>query len=71
MKLIKHAEGVYEIQQFLDEEQIAVPLFEAEQDSGWSTSHVGNTRKKMSNELYSKMEQVYKLLNGCLLMWNQ
>ena len=62
MNLIKHAEGVYEIEEFLNEKQKAGLLFEAEQDSGWSTSHVGNTRKKMSNELYSKMEQVYKTI---------
>jgi predicted 2-oxoglutarate/Fe(II)-dependent dioxygenase YbiX len=60
MKLIEHAEGVYEIEKFLDEEQVAVLLSEAQIDAGWSTPHAGNTRKNMSDELYFSMGAVYK-----------
>ena len=60
MKLIKHAEGVYEIEEFLDEEQRLELLCEATTDLGWKTSHIGNTIKKMSDKSYLKIERVYK-----------
>ena len=60
MKAIKHAEGVYEIQQFLDEEQRVSLLSKAIEDLDWNTLHIGNTVKDMGDELYFKMELVYK-----------
>lgn len=60
MNLIKHAEGVYEIQQFLDEEQRVSLLSKAVEDLEWNTLHIGNTVKYMGDELYFKMELVYK-----------
>jgi predicted 2-oxoglutarate/Fe(II)-dependent dioxygenase YbiX len=60
MKLIKHAEGVYEIEGFLDEEQRTALLSEAESNAEWKTTHVGNTVKGMGNDLYLSMEDVYK-----------
>jgi hypothetical protein len=62
MKVIKHAEGVYEIEGFLDKEQRITLLSEAQQDVGWNTSHIGNTRKSMSEEAYFNMETVYKTI---------
>jgi hypothetical protein len=60
MKLTKHAEGVYEIEGFLDEEQRAALLSKAKENLDWNTTHVGNTVKDMGNDLYLKMEDIYK-----------
>jgi len=60
MKLIKHAEGVYEIEKFLDEEQRIILLSEAKEDLDWNTLHIGNTVKDMGDKLYCKMESIYK-----------
>jgi Rps23 Pro-64 3,4-dihydroxylase Tpa1-like proline 4-hydroxylase len=60
MKLTKHAEGVYEIEGFLDEEQMTALLSKAKENLDWNTIHVGNTVKYMGNDLYLKMEDVYK-----------
>jgi predicted 2-oxoglutarate/Fe(II)-dependent dioxygenase YbiX len=60
MKLIKHAEGVYEIEGFLSEEQRSALLSKAKSDLGWNTTHPGNTVKYMGDELNFKMKAVYK-----------
>lgn len=60
MNITEHADGVYEIEGFLSEEQISVFLSKAESDIEWNTTHPGNTVKDMGNELYLKMEDVYK-----------
>lgn len=60
MNIIQHADGVYEIEGFLSEEQISIFLFKAEPDIEWNTTHPGNTVKNMGNELYIQMEDVYK-----------
>jgi predicted 2-oxoglutarate/Fe(II)-dependent dioxygenase YbiX len=60
MKLIKHAEGIYEIEGFLDKEIRDVLLLHAIQNIDWNTTHPGSTIKNMSDELLLKMEHVYK-----------
>jgi hypothetical protein len=60
MNLIKHTEGVYEIEGFLDEKQITIFLSEAKIDIGWDTKSIGNIIKVMDDELYFKLENVYK-----------
>jgi len=60
MNIIKHAEGVYEIEGLLSEEQRVAFLSKAKSDLDWNTTHIGNTLKDMGNELYLKMEPVYK-----------
>lgn len=55
-----HAEGVYEIEGFLDEEQRIAFLSKARDGADWNTTHIGNTVKYMGDELYSKAETVYK-----------
>lgn len=60
MNIIEHADGVYEIEGVLDEEQRAPLLSKARETLGWNTPHIGNTVKDMGNELYLKMEDVYK-----------
>ena len=55
-----HAEGVYEIEKFLDEELRMALLSKARQNVDWNTTHIGNTVKDMGDELYSKAETVYK-----------
>ena len=60
MKLIKHAEGVHEIEEFLDEELRTAFLSKASENVNWNTSHIGNTVKDMGDELYFKIWDVYK-----------
>jgi len=60
MKLIEHAEGVYEIKGFLDKELRDVLLLKATQNVGWKTSHPGSTVKDMGDNLHFKLEPVYK-----------
>jgi predicted 2-oxoglutarate/Fe(II)-dependent dioxygenase YbiX len=60
MNIVKHAEGVYEIEGFLDEEQRYSLLSKAIENTDWNTTHPGNTVKHMGNELHFKMEPVYK-----------
>jgi predicted 2-oxoglutarate/Fe(II)-dependent dioxygenase YbiX len=62
MKLIKHAEGVYEIEGFLPEELRIALLSESDTNLGWNTLHIGNTVKTIGNELYVnlKMQDIYK-----------
>jgi len=51
MNIIKHAEGVYEIEGLLSEEQRVAFLSKAKSDLDWNTTHIGNTLKDMGNEL--------------------
>jgi hypothetical protein len=60
MKLIKHTEGVYEIEGFLDEKQRTIFLSEAKIDIDWDTQNMGNIIKVMDDELYFKLKNVYK-----------
>lgn len=60
MNLIKHAEGVYEIKEFLDEKQINGFLSKARDSADWNTLQPGNTVKYMGDKLHLKMEPVYK-----------
>jgi hypothetical protein len=60
MKLIKHAEGVYEVEGILDEEFKIALLSIAENNTGWKTAQPGNTVKDMGDDLYFKLEPVYK-----------
>jgi hypothetical protein len=67
MKLIKHAEGVYEIEGFLDEEHRSSLLSKAignvhdpMRDKGWDIKGPGNTEQYMGDELFFKMEPIYK-----------
>jgi hypothetical protein len=60
MKVIKHAEGVYEIEGFLDEELRSALISEAQLDIDWDTTHVGNTVKAMGDESLVKMNNLYK-----------
>jgi hypothetical protein len=60
MKVIRHAEGVYEIEGLLDEEQRMALLSKARENVNWNTTHIGNTVKDMGDELYTKIESVYK-----------
>jgi len=60
MKTVKHAEGVYEIEGFLDEEQRVAFLSKARETLGWNTPHIGNTVKDMGDELCLKIETAYK-----------
>lgn len=60
MNIVKHAEGVYEIEGFLDEDQRMALLSKAEENIGWNTTHVGNTVKDMGDNLYFKMLEVYR-----------
>jgi hypothetical protein len=62
MKLIKHAEGVYEIERFLDEELRSTLVSEAQLDIDWDTTHIGSTVKDMSYESRLKMNNVYKTI---------
>jgi hypothetical protein len=62
MKVIKHAEGVYEIEGFLDEELRSALISEAQQSIGWDTTHIGNTVKAMSDESRFKMNNVYEAI---------
>lgn len=54
-----HAEGVYEIEKFLDEEQRMAFLSKARQNVDWNTTHIGNTIKDMGDELYTTAKEVY------------
>ena len=60
MNITKHAEGVYEIEGFLDEEYRTALLSKAQNDTGWKTAQPGNTVKDMGDDLYFKIEPVYK-----------
>lgn len=60
MKVIKHAEGVYEIEGFLDKELVDALLLKCIQNIDWNTIYPGNTIKSMGNEVFIKMEHVYK-----------
>jgi hypothetical protein len=60
MNIVEHADGVYEIKGLLSEEQISVLLSKAKSDVEWNTTHPGNTVKSMGEDLYFKMEPVYK-----------
>ncbi len=60
MNIVKHAEGVYEIEGFLGEEDRSSLLSKAIEDTGWNTTHIGNTVKEMGDKLHFKMEPVYK-----------
>jgi predicted 2-oxoglutarate/Fe(II)-dependent dioxygenase YbiX len=60
MRLIEHAEGVYEIEDFLDKKMIMASLSEAEEDLYWKTINTGNTFKSMGDELFFKMGKLYK-----------
>ena len=60
MKLIKHAENVYEIEGFLDKELIDALLLKCIQNIDWNMIYPGSTIKNMGDELLIKMEHVYK-----------
>jgi hypothetical protein len=60
MKVIKHAEGVYEIEGFLDEELRSALISEAQRDIDWDTTHVGSTVKAISDESLVKINNLYK-----------
>jgi predicted 2-oxoglutarate/Fe(II)-dependent dioxygenase YbiX len=60
MKLIKHAEGVYEIEGFLDKKLRDTLLLKSIQNVNWNTGQPGNTVKDMGDEIYFKMKKVYK-----------
>ena len=60
MKLVKHAEDVYEIEDFLNQEQRMAFLSKAEEDLNWETLHKGTTVKDMGDELYFKMQNICK-----------
>jgi hypothetical protein len=60
MKLVKHAEGVYEIEGFLPEELRIAFLSEANTDIGWNKLHIGNTVKYMGDELYFYIKDIFK-----------
>lgn len=62
MKLVKHAEGVYEIKEFLNQKTIMSFLSKAEEDLPWETTHVGNTIKDMGDELYFKTIKMHKVI---------
>jgi Rps23 Pro-64 3,4-dihydroxylase Tpa1-like proline 4-hydroxylase len=64
MEIVKHAEGVYEIKGFLDEALRNTFLFEARQEEGWTTTHIGNTTKKISEKLYREMSFFYKSIEA-------
>jgi hypothetical protein len=60
MNLIKHAEGVYEIEEFLDEKQRTIFLSEAQIDINWTTPSAGNTIKDMNDNLTLEIKNIYK-----------
>lgn len=60
MKLVKHAEGVYEIEEFLDKKMIMAFLSKAEEELYWKTIHIGNTVKDMGDKLFFEMEKLYE-----------
>jgi predicted 2-oxoglutarate/Fe(II)-dependent dioxygenase YbiX len=67
MNIVKHAEGVYEIERFLDEEHRNSLLSKAignvhdpMRHKGWNVTHPGNTEKYMGEELFFKMQPIYK-----------
>jgi predicted 2-oxoglutarate/Fe(II)-dependent dioxygenase YbiX len=60
MKVVKHAEGVYEIEEFLNEEDRIVLLSKAIVDVGWNTENTGNTVKDVGEKLYPKMQNICK-----------
>jgi hypothetical protein len=62
MKVIKHAEGVYEVEEFLNEEQRRSFLSRAMDDADWNTPHIGNTVKDIGDELRPKIDAVHKTI---------
>jgi len=60
MNIIKHSEGIYEIENFLTEDQQNIFLSCAQEEDGWETTHIGNTVKKMSDEALLELEKVFE-----------
>lgn len=59
MNIIKHLDGIYEVEDFLTEEQQNIFLSEARETDGWETTHVGNTVKVMSELAKAELNKVF------------
>ena len=63
MNIIKHAEGVYEIENFLTQDQQEMFLSCAEGD-GWVNLNFGNTTKNLSDDILEKSKDVDFLIRS-------
>jgi Rps23 Pro-64 3,4-dihydroxylase Tpa1-like proline 4-hydroxylase len=59
MKLVKHAEDVYEIEDFLNQEERMAFLSKAEEDLDWETLRRGTTVKDMGDELSLRINKIF------------
>lgn len=65
MNIIKHLDGIYEVEDFLTEEQQNIFLSEARPWGGWQTTHKGNTIKVMSELAQAELKKVFLRLESC------
>lgn len=57
MNIIEHADGVYEIENFLTDDQLQT-ILPLTLGDGWNTSHPGNTVKNMSGEVLIRAKEI-------------
>lgn len=67
MNIIKHAEGVYEIENFLTEDQQNIFLSCAKEEDGWETPSFGNTVKKMNDKVFLEAKKVFESVESLFI----
>lgn len=58
MKIIKHLDHIYEVENFLTDQQIDLFLSEARNQDGWDTTHTGNTIKIFSEPVAAELKNI-------------